>query len=631
MKPAIIYAFAALFLPAQAGETQKQRIVREGIAIEYSMENLAAGRKAGQFQEEDQVVFRFRISDTTTGAPLSGVYPAAWMDLHHQNEPVTPENCQSKVEAFIGGSLFAPPELDLNVYFVLALNDDASISVVDPLFGFGTTKLLDMIFLKSPGEDWTLTPDQKTLYVSMPDSNQLAVAETYSWEVVANLDVWPRPTRVALQPDAAFLWVAGDAPRDESGLSGVTVLNTRDSSVAKHIATGRGHHEIAFGGDNLYAYLTNQQDGTLTVIDIRKLEKVRDIEVGKQPVSLAFSSLSRAVYVVSRQEGTVLAVDGRSHEVVARMEAKPGLGQIKFAPGGRLGLVVNPETDELHIIDVALNRIVQTGDMEKGPDQLAFSDHLAYVRHRHSEIVLMVPLDQIGLEGRPVPVADFTGGQRPYGQAARPSLADAIVQAPGATAVLVANPSDKTIYFYKEGMAAPMGSFHNYEREPRAVLVVDRSLQERAPGVYETTAQLRRPGPYDVAFFLDSPRTIHCFRTRVEANPKLAKERAKKRPLDIEPLIESRQVKVGRKVSLKFRLTDPATRKPRKGLKDVNVLTFRGPGQQQKRQWAKEVGDGLYQVDFVPPQAGVYYVFIECRSLGLRYDRSSPLILRARE
>ena len=33
-----------------------------------------------------------------------------------------------------------PAELDLNQFYVLALNNDATITVVDPRFGFGGTK-----------------------------------------------------------------------------------------------------------------------------------------------------------------------------------------------------------------------------------------------------------------------------------------------------------------------------------------------------------------------------------------------------------------------------------------------------------------------------------------------------------
>ncbi len=75
----------------------------------------------------------------------------------------------------------------------------------------------------------------------------------------------------------------------------------------------------------------------------------------------------------------------------------------------------------------------------------------------------------------------------------------------------MANPVDKVLYYYSEGMAAPMGNFQNYRREPLAVMVVDRSLREIKPGIYSTTIKLPASGRYDVAFLNDSPRVSHCF------------------------------------------------------------------------------------------------------------------------
>ena len=75
-----------------------------------------------------------------------------------------------------------------------------------------------------------------------------------------------------------------------------------------------------------------------------------------------------------------------------------------------------------------------------------------------------------------------------------------IVPTPEQSAVLVANPTDKTIYFYAEGMNAPMGSFQNMGREMRAALAVDRSLRETEPGVYIAHFRLPADGAYDVAF-----------------------------------------------------------------------------------------------------------------------------------
>ena len=618
------------------GAEPGRKIVREGIAIEFEIEPLNPDASArSEFREQDTVTFRFRITDSHTDTPLSGVYPAAWMDLRPAGSSTEALDCQTKVEAFIGGSLLASPELDLNVYYVLALNNDATISVVDPLFGFGTTKLLDMVFLESPGEDWALSLDSTTLFVSMPKVNKVAVVSTASWEVLENLDVGPEPSRLALQGDGRYLWVGHDGPR--YGLSGVTVIDTRERAVVRSIATGQGHHEIAFSKDDRHAFVTNSDAGTLSVIDVGKLEIVKTVRVGAEPVSLAYSARADAVYVTNRADGTVVVVDAGSHEIVAREQAEPGLTQIKFAPGGQLAFMVNPETDTVQILDASTNRIVQTGSVEDGPDQLAFSDHLAYVRHRGSETVLMIPLDQVGREGQRVPVVDFPGGQRPFGEGLRPSPADGIVQAPGATAVLVANPADKAIYFYKEGMAAPMGEFQNYGREPRAVLALDRSLEERSPGSYETIATLRRPGLYDVAFFLDAPRTVHCFEVEVAPNPKLAKQRASDKPVEVLPWFDDRALEigerprldVGKKVALRFRLINPTTRESLTGLEDVRILTFKAPGVGQRRERARQVGDGVYQIDFVPGEAGTYYAFVECASLGLEYNDSRFLILVA--
>jgi len=44
---------------------------------------------------------------------------------------------------------------------VLALNNKASISVIDPINGFGGSKLITRIRLNSPGVVWVLSKDHK--------------------------------------------------------------------------------------------------------------------------------------------------------------------------------------------------------------------------------------------------------------------------------------------------------------------------------------------------------------------------------------------------------------------------------------------------------------------------------------
>lgn len=617
---------AALALASAAGagpvpQSTSQKSVDNGIALELSVQPVTGG---GPLREAQDVRVTLKVTDQLTGAPMTGLYPGGWMDraaVRRKLGEEAPADCKKKVESFLGGDMLSRPAVDLNVYYVLALNEDATISVVDPLFGYGNSRLLTMVFLASPGEDWVLSQDAKRLFVSMPEAGRVAVVDTTTWKVTSEVQTGGHPRRLGLQSDGQYLWAATD--------TGVVAIAARDSQpkTAASIPTGAGGHDLAFSDDSRFVFVTNEADGTVAVIDVAKLAVARKVAVGERPVSIAWSSQAQAAYVASAGDGAITAVDGTSPEPRARITASPGLGQIRFAPGGRLAFVVHPNANAVHIVDAASNRIVQTADVDPDPDQVAFSDELAYVRHRGSEAVLMIPLKTVGEPGRPVSVVDFPGGQHPAGRTEHPTPAAGIVQAPGAAAVLVSNPEDQVIYYYKEGMAAPMGHFKNYGKQPRAALVVDRSLRETAPGVYETTAKLGDPGDYDVALFVDSPKLVRCFPVTVAEDPVLAAARRPK--LGVEALGAPSSVSTGEDVALRFKLTDPANGAPRTGLKDVRVLTFLSPGVWQQRQWASETAPGTYEIHFKPAEPGVYFVFLEVASAGLPYQKSPFLVLSA--
>jgi YVTN family beta-propeller protein len=461
----------------------------------------------------------------------------------------------------------------------------------------------------------------------MPLVNQVAVVDAANWKVVTNLDVGARPTRLAMQPDEKYLWVGNDASGSASDGGGVTIVDTAELKVVARLPTGAGHHELAFTADDRYAFVTNQTAGTLSIIDVPKLAKIKDLRTGAAPVSLAFSPLSQAVYVADEVDGAVSVIDRQSHEISARLTTKPGLKAIRLTPDGRWGFVTNGKENVVYILDLSTNRLLQTLSVGREPDQISFTDNFAYIHSLGTEQVSLIELRGLGKESAP-PVSDFPGGQIAPGQSSSRAIANRIVPAPEGNAVLVANPADKMIYYYTEGMAAPMGSFQNYRRDPRAVLVVDRSLRETRPGVYATTVRTPKSGTYDVAFLLDSPRIVHCFEASVKANPAL-KQREQPVALRIEPLLEERTFRVGETVRLRFKVTRTETKQPLVGLKDLGVLTFLAPGVWQQRQWAKPVGEGIYESSFAAPQSGIYYVFWQCPSLKARYNQLPNLVLEA--
>jgi DNA-binding beta-propeller fold protein YncE len=602
-------------------EPALQKIERGGVEVEFTIEPIKEPGKSDELMEAREAVVRFKIHDKATKTPLSGVKPAVW--LSQRDGETGEQQCRDKVQSFLQGNLRSRPDVDLNAYYLLALNQEANISVIDPLLGFGTSKLLTLVMLKSPGEDWAQKNSDEKLFVSMPLADQVAVVDTNTWKVVADIDTGMKPARVRLQPDQRYLWVGNDAA--ESGQpSGVTVIDTATLKVVGQVTTGNGHHELEFSNDSRFAFVTNETDGTVTVIDIQKLAKVKDLKTGAPATSIAFSPLGKALYLVNSADGTITVVDARSQQITTRMQTKPGISNVRFAPGGRWGFVPNAKENVVYVFDASTNRLAHAISVDKSPDQVAFTDVFAYVRSAGSTEVSMIRLST--LTGQP-DVAKFPGGQTaPEEARTGASIADSIVPAPEGNSVLVANPADGVIYYYSEGMAAPMGSFQNYRREPRAVMVVDRSLRETTAGVYTTTTKLPKSGIYDVAFLLDSPRITHCFSAEAKPNPDVPRE--KRVALRIEYLNKDKQLRVAENYKLRFKIVDNATAKVKSDLKDVRVLTLLSSGVWQKRDFAQPVGDGVYELDIKVPQTGMYFVFVESRSQGVSFRQLPYLTLQ---
>ena len=616
----LVASASAQFDPA----AMHRSVVQNGMAVDFGIE--AASLKSPQLREGDPVIFRFGLSTVAGNSPLLGARPAAWLDRVAPGEVRSSDLCEKKFKTFLGGGLGSTPDLNLNVYYVVTLNTDGTLSVLDPLIGFGGSKLLAIVKLRSPGFDWVSTADQAKIFVSLPDANQVAMVDTKSWSVAASAEVAVRPGRVGMQPDQQYLWVASEPSGPDAADSGVSVFTANGLKAVARIVTGRGSHEIEFSGDSRYAFVSNSAANTVSVIDVRTLHKIRDVETGPNPVSMAYSDKAGALLVAHRADGSIAVLDPASGDVKTRIATAAGVGQIRFAPSGRHAFAVNPSKNEVYIIDPASRRLVQTFDVQAKPDQVSFTENLAYIRHAGSEQVLMVPLDQIGTSGKAVPVVSFPGGKHPPGEDAD-TPAQGIVQAAGDTAVLVANPKDRSVYYYSEGMVAPVGPFNLGAQEPKAVMVVDRSLRPRpGTGTYETTGILGAPGLYDVVFFLDSPKLIHCFGIAVGPNPELEAARGPRFTVRFAPAQQT--MRAGESHQVEFQLTSNSGLPVPRAENDLSLLVFQVPGIWRDRQpVATGTTVGMFSASFTPPRPGIYYINVE--SGGVKLNPAGSLILRA--
>jgi len=618
----LVVALFGLAPTRQAGA--QQTTVEKGVRVEFSVDSLAPrrGEDRPSLREGEVAQVRFRITDAETGTPISPLEPAVWISRDEGSEVIS---CHDRIGRYLQGMLSFQADVDLNKYFILILNNDQTISVVDPLLGVsGITQLYAMIILADRGEDWVRSADAERLYVTMPGAGEVAVVDLDSFKVVENLAAGPRPVAIALQPDGKYLWVGNDARGKEEG--GVTVIDAGTHEVAATIPTGPGHHEIAFSDDSLFAFVTNQDGGTLSIIEIDRLARVRDLPVGARPVAVAFSPLSQLAYGAA-EDGTITILDPRKKEAIGRLATGAGLSTLSIEPGGRWAFAANGAQGRVDVIDASNGTLVHRLAVGEKPHQLTFTDAYAYVRHLGTAAVTLIPLAQLGLDRAPG-LQTVLFGDRPPGEYAFPAAADSIAPTGEWAAVVTANPADKMVYYYMEGMIAPMGSYSTYGRVPRAVGVVDRSVRETEKGLYTARFRVPESGLYNVAFVIDAPWVDHCFSFEAAADPRLAAARSAD-AIAIEFLTTERQVTVGSRVALTFALTRSRGGEPVTGLGDVTVLATRPPGHWQLRQRAAHLGDGRYEVDLMADEPGAYYISVAVPSLDVDFTELPFMTLLA--
>jgi len=592
-----------------------QNLSRDGVSVALEVKPLA---KDGVLREGEFADVQFRVKDSTSGQPLSGVNPGAWLDpetVAADQAQGREKSCKSRVGVFLKSSIGARPLLDLNSYFLLVMNRDASVSVVDPSVSVGgITSTMARIDLKQPPMDWVTQKDNKRVFLSMPTAGEVAVIDSGQFKLLESVSAGSNPVRVALQPDERLLWVGNNASSAEE--SGVTVIDTRSLKTLKHLATGAGHHEIAFSKDSRFAFVTNRDDGTLSIIDIASLTVSKQLKTGSHPLSVAYSPLSQAVYVADGQDGTVTVVDSASLAVRRVIKAKQGLGPMGFSADGRFGIVLNTLENQASVIDAATDSLIHQLDVSAEPYQVVFTKAYAYVRGLASAKVTMINLSSLGQGRTPISQGFEAGPQAPRLAGDLP-LASSLAVSRDDNAVFVVNPVDNTTYFYAEGMNAPMSGYPNRGQVARAAMVIDRSLREVEPGLYSARIKLPPAGRFDVAFLLNQPNIIHCFTALVEPDPSIAQHPGVPK---VEFMLDKATAALGSPYVVRFRIVQGQQKTHRSGVKDVQVRYFRAPTSRAQEVAALDMGDGIYEAPVTLDQNGAWYLHVRAASLGANFD-----------
>lgn len=148
-----------------------------------------------------------------------------------------------------------------------------------------------------------------------------------------------QPEGVGVRPDGGEVWAASNT----AGV--ISVVNTRDWTVATAIPVGERAYRISFTPDGALAVASLTASSRVRVYDANTRVEVATIEIpgqssastlaqgGAQPVGIAYSADSRFAYVACQGINAVAVIDLRERRLLRTIPVGPGPDAVAIAAG----------------------------------------------------------------------------------------------------------------------------------------------------------------------------------------------------------------------------------------------------------------------------------------------------------
>jgi YVTN family beta-propeller protein len=132
-----------------------------------------------------------------------------------------------------------------------------------------------------------VTTDGKTLLATLHAENAVVLVDLESGDMT-KLAVGKGPAQVFIQSDNQFAFIANQGS-ETSPSNSVTKIDLTTKEVVATIETGKGSHGVVTSPDNLFVYVTNMFEDTVSVIDNTSNKVIRTISVDKIPNGISIT------------------------------------------------------------------------------------------------------------------------------------------------------------------------------------------------------------------------------------------------------------------------------------------------------------------------------------------------------
>ena len=171
----------------------------------------------------------------------------------------------------------------------------------------------------------------------------------------------------------------------------VSVLNTNTYLVSPLISIGQGSGAVSVSHDNK-VYFSNANSNTVSVLDAKVNAITATINVGSNPFGIAVSPDDSKVYVANLDGNTVTVINAVTHSVITNVTVGANPYGVAVSPDGSLVYVTNEGSGSVSVISTATNTVTATISVGSYPRGVAFSPNgtYAYVANLNSNNVSII-------------------------------------------------------------------------------------------------------------------------------------------------------------------------------------------------------------------------------------------------
>lgn len=215
-------------------------------------------------------------------------------------------------------------------------------------------------------------PVRHLLFIAHLGDSEVIVVDTNALRVIARIPGISSVHGVLAVPAMSRVYASA------TGTDEIVAIDEATLKIVARMPGGRYPDGMAYAPDGHKLYASDETGGTETVVDVRSNQRVATIPLGGEVGNSQYDSQSHHVFVNVQTRNELVEIDPAVDRIVAR-SVLPGAdhnhGLLIDSPD-RLAFIACEGNDKLLVFDIGVRRVVQSFDIGKDPDVLAFDPAL---------------------------------------------------------------------------------------------------------------------------------------------------------------------------------------------------------------------------------------------------------------